>query len=229
MQCECELKVPETTPSATEMLRSPRPRACAALHLRVQLDGAPRNGHRTRPVWARPLVAEGLDILLGINDGGRLLRKDVEGWGVPAFKQEAAKIYTDVGAALANADVKTLKKLTTPSCFATMKASLRERPTGSATQWDVRSCIAKVVQVRIGHHASNPGRRFAQVTCEIEASLVWSIFDRKGAIVGGVGSKAQPFEEKGVWWVFERCISQPPEPPAWRLKEQIRAPPPAPE
>lgn len=157
------------------------------------------------------------------------LRKDVEGWGVPAFKQEAAKIYTDVGAALANADEKLLKKLTTPSCFATMKASLRERPNGQRHEWDVRSCIAKVVQVRIGHHASNPGRRFAQVTCEIEASLVWSIFDRKGAIVGGVGSKAQPFEEKGVWWVFERCISQPPEPPAWRLKEQIRAPPPAPE
>ena len=153
------------------------------------------------------------------------LRKDLEGWGVPRFKEEAARIYTDVGTALANADEAALRRLTTPSCLAAMLPSLRSRPAGQRQRWETLECNTSVVQVRIGHHASNPDRRFAQVTCGIDAKLVWTITDKKGATVGGLGSAAEPYREKDVWWVFERCISQPAEPPAWRLKEQIRAEP----
>lgn len=150
------------------------------------------------------------------------LRKDIEGWAVPKFKAEAAQIYKDVGKALAMGDKAALKSLTTPTCYAQMEPSLRSRPAGQRQKWKVLECNASVVQVRVGHHQSNPGRRFAQATCKIDASLVWTITDRKGAIVGGLGTASEPFKETDVWWVFERCISMPAEPPAWRLKEQIR-------
>ena len=150
------------------------------------------------------------------------LRKDLEGWGVPKFKLESAQIYKDVGKALAAGDKAALKALTTPSCFASMAPSLRARPAGQKQKWKVLECNSSVVQVRIGHHADNPARKFAQATCKIDASLVWTITDKKGKIVGGLGTAAEPFKETDVWWVFERCISMPAEPPAWRLKEQIR-------
>lgn len=154
-----------------------------------------------------------------------MLRRELEGWGVPRFKQEAADIYTGVGKALAAADEAALKKLTTASCFAQMLPSLRARPAGQRHAWETLSCTATVVQVRIGHHKSNAERRFAQVTCGIDAQVVYTMQDKKtGAVVGGLGSAAEPYHEKNVWWVFERCISQPVEPPAWRLKEQIRPP-----
>ena len=145
------------------------------------------------------------------------------GFTVPQFKEEAASIYTGVGAALAAADEDQLRKLTTPSCFATMSASLRQRPNGQRHKWSTFDVGTKVVQVRIGHHASFPDRRFAQVTCEIDAKLVWTIKDKKGTIIGGLGSDAEPHRAHDHW-VFERCIAAPPEPPRWRLKERIALP-----
>ena len=43
-------------------------------------------------------------------------------------------------------------------------------------------------------------------------------------LIRDLGSSAEPYRDNNVWWVFERCISLPAEPPAWRLKEQIRPP-----
>ncbi len=145
------------------------------------------------------------------------------GFTVPQFKEEAAEIYAGVGTALATADEATLRKLTTPSCFATMSASLRERPAGQRHKWTTLDVATSVVQVRIGHHASLPERKFAQVTCSIDAKLIWTITDKKGVRIGGLGSKDAPHETVD-WWVFERCIAEPPEPPRWRLKERIALP-----
>jgi predicted lipid-binding transport protein (Tim44 family) len=142
---------------------------------------------------------------------------------VPTFKEEAAEIYAGVGAALAAADEAKLRQLTTPSCFATMAASLRERPAGQRHKWTTLDVATSVVQVRIGHNASLPERQFAQVTCSLDAKLVWTISDKKGARIGGLGSKDAPHQTLD-WWVFERCIASPPEPPRWRLKERIALP-----
>jgi len=151
------------------------------------------------------------------------LREALNGWAVPAFKEEAARVYSDVGQALAAADEVELRRLTTPSCFATMRGSLRDRPAGQRHLWDMLSVEARVLQVRIGHHKSAPERRFAQVTCEIDAKLIWTITDKKGVRVGGVGSVETPHEAKD-FWVLERCIAMPLEPPAWRLKERLAVP-----
>ena len=151
------------------------------------------------------------------------LRGKVPGFTVPNFKEEAAGIYADVGSALAAADEAELRKLTTPSCFATMASSFRKRPPGQRQKWTTLEAVASVVQVRVGHHASMPGRQFAQVTCKVDAKLVWTIQDKKGVTVGGLGSKDEPHQMRD-FWVFERCIAEPPEPPRWRLKERIAQP-----
>jgi predicted lipid-binding transport protein (Tim44 family) len=148
------------------------------------------------------------------------LRRSVDGWTVPRFKLEAAQIYTDVGDALAAGDEAALRKLTTPSCLTTMLRSLRSRPKGQRHRWETLDVTASVRQVRIGHHASAPERRFAQVTCEIQAQIIWSIKDRKGGRVSGLGSKEAPHAANDIW-VFERCIADPVEPPVWRLKEKL--------
>ena len=57
------------------------------------------------------------------------LRKRVQDWGVPQFREEARQLYQDVSLALAAADVKSLRRLTTPSCFAPLEKSLKKRPT----------------------------------------------------------------------------------------------------
>lgn len=147
------------------------------------------------------------------------LRELLPGWGVPAFKREAGQIWADVGAALAAGDESRLRQLTTRLCFATMAPSLRERPAGQRQRWQTLDVDAKVRSVRIAHHASSPERRFAQITCSVEAGVVWTVLDKKGAVVGGVGSETQPHRTNDLV-VFERCVSSPAEPPAWRLKEK---------
>ncbi len=149
------------------------------------------------------------------------LRNGLSGWSVPQFKDEAAQIYTSVGTALAAADEAALRQLTTRSCFTTMAQSLRSRPAGERHHWQALDVAASIKQVRIGHHRQTPARRFAQVTAAIDARLVWTITDRRGKRVGGVGSKEEPFTASD-FWVFERCISEPAEAPAWRLKERLQ-------
>jgi len=88
------------------------------------------------------------------------------------MKKEAASIFRDVGAALADGDEKRLRELTTPLCFATMQQSLRTRPKGQRHQWGtVGDVEANVKQMRIGHQKSKVEQRFAQVTCLIKAKL----------------------------------------------------------
>jgi predicted lipid-binding transport protein (Tim44 family) len=146
--------------------------------------------------------------------------RNTAGFTVPAFRDEARQIYGDVGSALARADMSALRKLTTPSCFASLSDSLRQRPKGQRHTWDVVDVAAAVRQVRIGHHKSAPERRFAQVTCSIDAKLVWTIRDGRGRVIGGLGNADAPHVAND-FWVFEKCISQPVEPPAWRLKERL--------
>ena len=151
------------------------------------------------------------------------LGSTLPGWTVPKFKLEAAQLYIDVGAALAAGSESKLRNLVTPSCLPALLQSIRARPKGQRHTWETRNVQASIRHVRIGHHASNPGRQFAQITCSIDAQVVWAITDKRtGARVGGVGSAEAPHEAKGDLWIFERCITEPGESqPAWRLKEKM--------
>lgn len=147
------------------------------------------------------------------------LREKMAGFSVPNFRSEAQALFCSVGDALAKADEHKLRGLTTPMCFATMAASLKARPTGERHEWKAVEVVASMKQVRVGHHASNEERKFAQITARITAKLVWSIRDRKGALVGGVGSPDAPFAIDD-YWVFERCIGDDAA-AAWRLKARL--------
>jgi len=145
------------------------------------------------------------------------LRKVLPSFTVPLFKVEAARLFGEVGAALAAADERKLRQITTPSCLQAMRASLRARPRGQRHSYRPRQIEAYIKQVRIGHNASNREMKFAQVTAHIRGQLVWEITNAKGEIVGGVGSEEDPFTVDD-YWVFERYLADD---GAWRLKERL--------
>ena len=101
------------------------------------------------------------------------LGSTLPGWTVPKFKLEAAQLYIDVGAALAAGSESKLRNLVTPSCLPALLQSIRAPPKGQRHTWETRNVQASIRHVRIGHHASNPGRQFAQITCSIDAQVVW--------------------------------------------------------
>ena len=152
------------------------------------------------------------------------LRKEVPGFGIPGLKEDAAALFCGVGEALADADKRRLQQLTTPMCYSTMSASLRSRPLGEKHSYRAFDAVASVKQMRVGHHASNPGRRFAQATCIINAKVVWTITDAKGKLVGSVGTENEPFDLSD-YWVFERLISgEGSDSGSWRLKVRLEMP-----
>jgi len=156
------------------------------------------------------------------------LRQRLPGWGVPTFRGEAGELYRQVSLALAAADVKRLKKLTTPSCYALLADSVKKRPAGQRHAWEATEVAASVKQVRLAHNAKDPDRQYAQVTCSIAAKLVWVIEDASGAKVGGLGTAEAPYATDD-YWVFERLL--PPASPApsmplgeegvWRIKSRL--------
>ena len=156
------------------------------------------------------------------------LRKRLPDWGVPTFRSEAGELYRQVSLALAAADVKRLKKLTTPSCYALLADSVKKRPVGQRHAWEATEVAASVKQVRLAHNSKDPDRQYAQVTCSIAAKLVWVIEDSSGAKVGGLGSVEAPYATDDHW-VFERLLhpaSPAPSMPlgeegVWRIKSRL--------
>ena len=152
------------------------------------------------------------------------LRDNVPGFTIPNLKEEAANIFCGVGSALANADQRQLQQLTTPMCFSTMSKSLQGRPVGERHSYKAVDAVANVKQMRVGHHASAPSRRFAQATCSITANVVWTIKDARGKLIGGVGTEETPFSLSD-FWVFERCIAgEDAARSRWRLKVRLEMP-----
>ncbi len=150
------------------------------------------------------------------------LRRALPGFSVLDFKKEAASLFDRVGDALARADERALARLTTPSCHKPMAASLRARPRGEEHSWAVSGITASIKQARVGHNATNKDIHYAQLTCAIDAQVIWEI-RRKGERVGGVGSAEQP-HALCDYWVMERCLSDDPQvaaSSAWKLKMRL--------
>lgn len=139
------------------------------------------------------------------------------GFTVPTFKTHAALLFEEVGVALARADEAELARLTTPSCLATMLPALRSRAKGEKHQWISHGVNASIKQIRLGHSSRNRDRKFAQVTCAIEAKMVYEVRDASGKLVGSTGSEAAPHAVTD-FWVFERMLA---EGGTWRLKERL--------
>ena len=166
-----------------------------------------------------------------------------------AAKQEAARVYEAVGAALAAGDEAALRELCTPSCFEQLKESLRARSQHEHHHWEVVELAASPAAIRIGkqqqqqqqqqrQQATGPSysspsggeRLFAQLTCRIDARVVWEVVrdtSHGGVHVRRIGSKDDP-HVVAHHWVLERCIGEPAcdsvaEPPSmWRLKARLQ-------
>jgi predicted lipid-binding transport protein (Tim44 family) len=139
------------------------------------------------------------------------------GFTVPVFKRHAAVLFEEVGVALARADEAALARLTTPSCLATMRVALKARPRGQRHAWISHGVDASIKQIRLGHSSRDRTRKFAQVTCSIEARMVYEIRDGAGKLVGSTGSEDAPHALTDLW-VMERVLV---EGGTWRLKERL--------
>ena len=149
--------------------------------------------------------------------------------GLKAAKQEAARVYEAVGAALAAGDEAALQELCTPSCFEQLKDSLRTRSQHEHHHWDVVELAASPKAIRISSE-SDGGRLFAQLTCRIDARVVWEVVrdsSRGGEHVRRIGSKGDP-HVVAHHWVLERCIGEPicegvaEASSMWRLKARLQ-------
>ena len=148
------------------------------------------------------------------------LRNFVNEFSALEFKAQAADLFTNVGQALARADEKRLATLTTPSCFRQMLASLRARPQGQVHTWSCPDITASIKQARIGYNASDKDVKYAQLTCAIDAKIVWEIRNDAGKLIGSTGSEEAPHALRD-FWVMERCLSESASRSGWQLKERL--------
>ena len=145
------------------------------------------------------------------------LRRVLPDWAVPSFKSEAVALYEHVSLALAAKDLPTLESLTTPTCLASLSESIKARPLWQQHTWEAREIVASVKQVRFAHSASQPERRYAQVTCGIKAKIMWTILDANGKKVGGLGTAEEPYVVDDHW-VFERALAAD---GVWQIKTRL--------
>ena len=70
------------------------------------------------------------------------------------------------------------------------------------------------------YHERDPSRSYAQITCQIDAAISFTVQDAAGEVLVRSGTQDEPFELSDMW-VFERCVSAPVETAAWQLKARI--------
>ena len=141
---------------------------------------------------------------------------------IPASEREQVtfKDEASVGKALASGDHDELRKLATPTQYSQLIQSLESRSPSEVHTYEASDVVAHIRQVRLGHAASAPELKFAQVTAAISATVVWRVCDAAGEITGGLGADDPPYEIKHDLWVFESCTTETPA-LGWRLKARL--------
>ena len=140
------------------------------------------------------------------------IRKNVNGWSLPAFKQDALKVYEEACAALAAGDRTALRQLVTPAVFTDMKRQIKAREEGGwkKVEWALSGRPElkdiEVVQGRlIAIDTKDDNTGFAQLTVRFKCSQKFAAFDGKGQMVAGsVGDEIRVDD----YWVFERALKQ---------------------
>ena len=87
---------------------------------------------------------------------------------VPLFRAEAQDLYQRLGAALAESNFEALRKLSTPTQYAQLVKSLESRSPSEVHTYEASDVVAHIRQVRLGHAASAPELKFAQVTAAFQ-------------------------------------------------------------
>lgn len=162
-----------------------------------------------------------------------------------AARDEAARVYRDVGTAFAAGDVAGLRQLCTPSCFVVLLESVRSRPKHMRHIWQVVDLATSAEQLRIGEQRSGVCSsgwdevhtvRVAQLTVRINASVVWEVVDTsRGASLAAAAADVVPPRASSSsskklaphlveqYWVLEKCLSPHVDAaPRWRLKARLQ-------
>lgn len=140
------------------------------------------------------------------------LRKNVDGWSLPGFKEEALALYKQACTALAAGDRTALRQLVTPAVFTDMKRQLKAREDGGwqRVEWELLQAPTlkemEVVQGRlVSIDPKNDNVGFAQLTVRFKSRQRFAAYDGRGRLAAG-----SPEEEVGVddFWVFERPLGK---------------------
>lgn len=155
------------------------------------------------------------------------IRKNVPGWKLPAFKQEALTLYMDVCEALAAGNRTSLRQMVTPSVFSDMKRQIKAREEGgwARIDWAVTKPIEvrdlEVVQGRlIAIDPKNDNTGFAQLTVKMPSQQRFAAYDAKGRLVAGNPEESVTVEDV---WVFERPLMKQAA-NRWRLAGRLSVP-----
>jgi large subunit ribosomal protein L45 len=140
------------------------------------------------------------------------LRKNVEGWSLPGFKEDALNLYKQACTALAAGDRTALRQLVTPAVFTDMKKQLKTREDGgwARVEWELlKAPTLKEIEVVQGRLVSidpkNDNVGFAQLTVRFKSKQRFAAYDGKGRLAAG-----EPEGEASVddYWVFERPLGK---------------------
>lgn len=159
------------------------------------------------------------------------VRKNVKGWTLPGFKEEALKIYTEACGALAAADRTALRQLVSPAVFTDMKRQIKQREDGGwkRVQWAMTSTPTlqdiEVVHGRlIAADPKNDDTAFAQLTVRFKSGQTFAAYDGRGRLVAGSEGEGAEMRVED-FWVFERPLKGQTA-NRWRVAGRLTIPPP---
>ena len=140
------------------------------------------------------------------------LRKNVDGWNLPGFKEDALHVYEETCKALAQGNKTALRQLVTPAIYTDMKRQIKAREDGGwkRLEWAlVQAPTLKEIEVVQGRLISidpkNDNTGFAQLTVRFTSLQTFVAFDGRGKVVaGGEGEQVKVDD----FWVFERPLKQ---------------------
>jgi len=140
------------------------------------------------------------------------VKKNIPGWSLPSFKQEALTMYTEACAALASGDRTSLRHLVAPVVFTDMKRQIKQREDGgwARIQWSMPS-PPPINQIEVVHgrliaaDPKNDDTAFAQLTVRFRSGQLFAAYDSRGKLVAGGSGEETQVED---YWVFERPLKQ---------------------
>ncbi|CAK0786856.1 hypothetical protein CVIRNUC_010070 [Coccomyxa viridis] len=155
-------------------------------------------------------------------------RKYVPGFGLPAFKADALRLYEDACSGIARSDRTLLRQIMTPAEYGNFKAQLKAREDGDwkRVEWSLarRPLLHELEVVHGRMIAPNPKDEqsaYAQLTVRIRALHKFAAYSGKGELKAGSPGKDFPVLDV---WILERAFKKGPT-SRWRIAGRLSLPP----
>jgi large subunit ribosomal protein L45 len=155
-------------------------------------------------------------------------KRNIKGWTLPGFKEEALQLYRHACVALAAGDRTALRHLASPAVYSDLKRQIKHREDAgwARVDWALPTPPTlreiEVVQGRmVAADPKDDATAFAQLTVRFRSAQRFAAYDRRGRLVAG-----DPGAELWVddHWVFERPLKGP-SGSRWRVAGRLSVPP----